>query len=347
VAPAIVVKWSSQYWFDRVSYARRMSACAVLMALSFVLVAFGARVPTKLLGVVCCSLQSALGEASSLALTSRFPRSERRLLLTGWSSGTGIAGIAGYVWVAVFLHVLGASFGAMLASALLVLPAAWTFLYHFRIHGSFRDDVCRDERKHVGDGDGDDNDNDNDNDDGNDKDLDQEAIGRRYALEQHHDTSSLLPYSLPLFLVYFAEYACQSGVWITIGFPPDSEEARKRFYSASNIAYQVGVFLSRSSGAVFELAVSQLPWLAAFQFGLLFFFVVVSALKVLYGWWLLAPAFVTGIFGGLTYVNAFRLLGGDSHPAVRERNLALTSTADSLGVACADLIGVALQRVLA
>ena len=337
MAPAIVVKWSSQYWFDRVSYARRMSACAVLMALSFVLVAFGARVSTKLLGVVCCSLQSALGEASSLALTSRFPPSERRLLLTGWSSGTGIAGIAGYVWVAVFLHALGASFGAMLASALLVLPAAWTFLYHFRIHGSFRDDVCRDERNRVGD---DDRDN-----DGNNEYLDQEAVGRRYALEQHHDTSSLLPYSLPLFLVYFAEYTCQSGVWITIGFPPDSEQARKRFYSASNIAYQVGVFLSRSSGAVFELGVSQLPWLAAFQFGLLFFFVVVSALKVLYGWWLLAPAFVTGIFGGLTYVNAFRLLGADSHPAVRERNLALTATAVSLGAACADLAGVALQRV--
>jgi battenin len=109
--------------------------------------------------------------------------------------------------------------------------------------------------------------------------------------------------------------------------------------------YQIGVFLSRSSGSVFELDLSSLPWLAVFQFGLMFFFIAVSALEVS-GSWLLVPAFVTGIFGGLCYVNAFRILAHDSPPAEREKNMALTSTADSLGVGCADLFGILLQRLL-
>lgn len=110
--------------------------------------------------------------------------------------------------------------------------------------------------------------------------------------------------------------------------------------------YQVGVFLSRSSGAVFQLGLWQLPWLAGFQFALLLFFIAVSALKIFYGWWLLAPAFVTGIFGGLCYVNAFRLLAQDSSPAIRERNMAFVSAADSFGVGCADIVGILLQQWL-
>jgi battenin len=324
VAPAIVLKFSSQFWFGQVSYAHRMAACAVLMLCCFLMVAHGRGLSMSLLGVMCSSLQTALGEASCLALTSRFPSSERHVLLTGWSSGTGIAGIVGYAWVSVFLHLLGASFRAMLWSALLTLPVAWLFVYFRKIHGRF-EDVVQEAPAGVAAAVG--------------VIEDQETLGQRMR--------GLLPYSLPLFLVYFAEYACQSGIWITIGFPPESEAARKAFYGWSNTMYQVGVFLSRTSGALYELSLGQLPWLAAFQSGLLFFFIAVSFFRILYGWWLLAPAFATGVFGGLCYVNAFKLLSRDSHPSVRERNLALTSTADSFGVACADLVGITLQRWLA
>lgn len=233
VAPAILVKTSSVWWFDKVSYAHRMLACTTLMAVSFVMVAFGARMSTKLLGVVCCALQSALGEASCLALTSRFPSGERRLLLTGWSSGTGIAGIAGYVWVAVFLHALEVSFAAMLVSALLVLPVALCYVYFCGVHGSFRDahicvergtDEVQIEVQIEGD-------------DGGDVSKNDDALG-----SDHGDTATLrgriatiLPYASPLFFVYFAEYACQSGVWITIGFPPESELARKQFYRCDTV----------------------------------------------------------------------------------------------------------------
>ncbi|MEO2192242.1 MAG: MFS transporter [bacterium] len=329
VSPALVVKGSSWWWFERVSYWWRLMVCIpVLMALAFGLVAFGP-LSAQLTGVAIVAIQSALGEASCLALASTYPASERRVLLTGWSSGTGIAGIAGYVVVGLVDH-LSVPFVAMLLVAMLVLPAAWVCTYsripgesnHDREAAAARVDDDAEERVAMVAG----------------------QSRRQYALELALGgrLERLLPYSLPLFGVYFAEYACQSGVWITIG---DSEAARREFYHASNLLYQCGVFISRSSGSVFELHLSSLPWLAVFQFGLLFFFIGISLLKVS-GWWLLVPAFVTGVMGGLCYVNAFRLLAHDSPPSEREKNMALTSTADSLGVGCADLFGILLQRWL-
>ncbi len=232
VAPALAIKFSSQYWFDRVSYWWRLMVCVpVLMALSFASVAFGP-LSTKLAGVGCCAVQSALGEASCLALTSRYRSSERRIILTGWSSGTGIAGIAGYVIVGLF-RWMGLPFVAMLCSALFVLPAAWTYIYA-SIHGGFGDvdGVGEANVTHV------------------DDDTEETVAmvvghsGRQDALDHHgefslrHRLERLLPYSLPLFCVYFAEYACQSGVWITIG---ESEETRRRFYSSANLLYVSGL----------------------------------------------------------------------------------------------------------
>jgi hypothetical protein len=53
-------------------------------------------------------------------------------------------------------------------------------------------------------------------------------------------TLQLWPYMVPLFVVYFAEYAMQSGTWTAIGFPVTSADARHRFYLYSNWVYQAG-----------------------------------------------------------------------------------------------------------
>ena len=47
-------------------------------------------------------------------------------------------------------------------------------------------------------------------------------------------TLSLWPYMIPLFVVYFAEYALQSGTWTAIGFPVGDVKARDKFYVSSN-----------------------------------------------------------------------------------------------------------------
>lgn len=161
---------------------------------------------------------------------------------------------------------------------------------------------------------------------------------------------SLWRYTVPLLVVYFAEYVCQAGVWASVGFPsPLDVKARDRFYKAANWCYQAGVFVSRSSGTLIQVS---LPWLWAMptlQIVLLAFFSTVAAVgpgSPIYGWWLLAPALVVGFMGGGTYVNAFTLLAAASPPTTRELSLGAASVADSIGIALADAAAVLVQGCL-
>ena len=83
---------------------------------------------------------------------------------------------------------------------------------------------------------------------------------------------SLWRITIPLIIVYWAEYSLQSGVWSAIGFPVQSKEARTKFYSYANWAYQIGVFASRSSGTLFSLSLPTLWALPMLQALLLLLF---------------------------------------------------------------------------
>ena len=83
---------------------------------------------------------------------------------------------------------------------------------------------------------------------------------------------SLWRITVPLAVVYWAEYSLQSGVWSAIGFPVQSKEARTKFYSYANWAYQIGVFASRSSGTLFSLSLRTLWALPLLQALLLVLF---------------------------------------------------------------------------
>ena len=111
-------------------------------------------------------------------------------------------------------------------------------------------------------------------------------------------TLSLWPYMVPLFVVYFAEYAMQSGVWAAMGFPITSENARDDFYEYSNWMYQAGVLVSRSSGTVWKADMSALWAMPVLQMGLLLFFLLNAYYQLWYDWSILTLCFVVGLFGG-------------------------------------------------
>jgi hypothetical protein len=73
----------------------------------------------------------------------------------------------------------------------------------------------------------------------------------------------------------------QAGAWSAIGFPVQSDAARAEFYSYANWTYQAGVFVSRSSGMLFQASRMQLWAMPVCQAGLLAFFVLDSV----YEWW--------------------------------------------------------------
>ncbi|EEY56866.1 uncharacterized protein PITG_10393 [Phytophthora infestans T30-4] len=157
---------------------------------------------------------------------------------------------------------------------------------------------------------------------------------------------TLGPYIVPLTTVYLAEYTMQTGVWSAIGFPVDSKEARASFYSSAGLAYQAGVFISRSSGVLFQATRPILYLMPALQVLLLVFFTFVAATHFWYNWGLLSLCFVAGLLGGAVYVNAFTLLSRETPSSHVELALSAASVGDTVGVMLADCAGLFLQGCL-
>ena len=141
----------------------------------------------------------------------------------------------------------------------------------------------------------------------------------------------LWPVTGALFMVYWAEYALQSGVFAAIGFPVEDEDARKQFYVYANWSYQVGVFISRSSGTLWNPGRRAMWTMSFLQTALL----VLMFSDALSEWWynngILSLCFVVGLFGGSVYVHSFRLLA-KGHKAVRELSMPIGAFACDVGI---------------
>jgi len=72
IGPGLCLKTSAPYWFDHVSYRTRVLVAAFCMATAFGLVGITETLGLQLLGVAMVSAQCSVGEASMLALASRY-----------------------------------------------------------------------------------------------------------------------------------------------------------------------------------------------------------------------------------------------------------------------------------
>jgi len=161
---------------------------------------------------------------------------------------------------------------------------------------------------------------------------------------------SLWRYMLPLFLVYAAEYALQSGTWTSIGFPVQDRASRTSFYQSANWTYFVGSFLSRSSG-VFYTAPMWLLWtMPALQLGNLVVFTHValhpSTSSLHQPFILYSGAFFAGLLGGSVYISGYKRICADICLPHREFALSSTSLAETLGIVIADIAGLVIQACL-
>lgn len=172
------------------------------------------------------------------------------------------------------------------------------------------------------------------------------AISSLSAIERLKLSASFWPYMVPLFTVYFAEYALQSGVFTAIGFPVESESARDEFYEYSNWVYQAGVFLSRSSGTIYQASMAVFWLMPLLQCANLVVFSFIAATHFWYDYSLLVLCFYVGLLGGGVYVNGYLRINSDLPKPVREFALATVSVADTIGIVVADISGIFIQSCL-
>lgn len=176
-----------------------------------------------------------------------------------------------------------------------------------------------------------------------------EEIGKMTSIERFRRVLSLWPYIIPLVLVYFAEYAIQAGAWTAYSFDPsqvDNLESRNDAYLWLNLMYQIGVFISRSSTILFVANRCGL-WIMPFlQIGMLLFFSFNATEQFWNGLSLLFPALFVGLLGGGVYVNAFTLITKEVDDAYEEFSLSAASVADTFGSLLGDVFALFLQSCL-
>eukprot|EP00039_Didymoeca_costata_P028204 m.20328 g.20328 ORF g.20328 m.20328 type:complete len:488 (+) comp6807_c0_seq1:136-1599(+) len=356
VAPSLLTKITLPYWADKVPYKVRMIICTLAMIMSFVLVGFGDNLQIQLLGVACSAFQSGLGEASILALASKYHATST---LTAWSSGTGFAGVLGYAWVAVIHQYAKVSLKATVLSGIVL--AVGYILSYFYLLGPPTAVVSSPTTGGAG------NATEGSNSvnaalDNNEED-DEEATLLSNLNDTQNSTASkpssqlsgyerfcfiasLWRYIIPLIIVYFSEYAIQAGAWAVFGFPITSKAARDKFYVTANWMYQLGVFISRSSGTVYQADLATLWALPVIQAGLLVFFCLDSIFHFWWDWSLLSVCIVTGLIGGAVYVNAFTLISKTVEPHRVELALTSASVGDSLGILMSNISSIFIQGCL-
>ena len=160
--------------------------------------------------------------------------------------------------------------------------------------------------------------------------------------------SKLLPYVLPLIIVYWAEYAIQSGAWtvFAIGGPITDKTARTRSYQILNLFYQIGVLISRSAGKLFTLSL-RLLWLGAWaQVVMLILFAADGFTLLWVGPTLAIPALFVGLLGGTNYIQILMAIDRRLPKRLRELALATVSVGAPVGILAADASGLLLQQCL-
>jgi hypothetical protein len=191
----------------------------------------------------------------------------QRACITAFSSGTGLAGIVGFAYKALFSDLFGWGLSATVWSAM-AFSLAYSLIYRKGLHGMddsaqrlvqpeagpsrvlesplFVDefgihDSSLPRRRHSY----------GREDSGSALEMantenihpntmkqlrtDSSVSSRNFtAFERFQLVLSFWPYTIPLFTVYAAEYMMQAGVWSAIGFPVTNASARAQFYHYSN-----------------------------------------------------------------------------------------------------------------
>jgi battenin len=163
--------------------------------------------------------------------------------------------------------------------------------------------------------------------------------------------TALRPILVPvaeLYLVYTAEYVLNQGVAPYVSYP-ESTVSDDVIYTTLQSLYQFGVFISRSSTALFLLPVQllalpplvQLVLLALGTANVLTHDGVYPSLWILY-----AMTVLEGLLGGTAYAHNFAHISRSSPHLYREFRMGVASVGDALGITTAAFLDLVWDKWL-
>lgn len=281
ITPALVAKAVFPYWLrGEIRYHLRVWLCTLLAFVGMLSIALVDTLFLRLLGIAIASFASGLGEITYLQYSTRYVPQVTTYCVGWFASGTGAAGLVGASawWIVRPLGVrLGLSLLAFLSfgtaiSFFCVLPEPKKMPVSVP-----SEDESTEALMSLPDQDSD----------------HTRLVALSFSDKMKLLKPMLLPYILPLVLVYFAEYTINQGVAPTLLFTvPDPKQHRvlatlihtlRDYYPLYQLVYQAFVFFSRSYTSVLPLPPIPQSWLwtpAVLQLGLL----VLLSTESLFDW---------------------------------------------------------------
>jgi len=310
ILPSFIVQLTAPYFMNRIPYFARVIFCVLLAVTSFLLPAFCEPVGLKLLGVICASISSGFGEMTFLAYSSRYNKNT----VSAWSSGTGGAGILGSFSYLGLKQVLSAK-NTLLVSSPLPLGIALCYFLIITKPADLAPTALE---------------------------TNAPKPKKLPLMTQLRLLVRLLPFMIPLGLVYFGEYLINQGITPVLKFDHPNFVKDKKAYLYYQAIYQVGVFISRSSVnflPIKSIYLLQLPAIFQMINAIFLSFVAVynfiPTIYVIFGF-----IFWEGLLGGSIYVNTFYLMSQKFQGEEKEFCLGATTQAYGLSITLAAVVGI-------
>ncbi|POV99349.1 hypothetical protein PSHT_13579 [Puccinia striiformis] len=217
ITPSLIVKIGWPYFVKgKIQYSRRILSCSVLSFAGMMVIVIFSSVPLRLFGISLASLSSGLGEMTFLQLTTRYPSQSG---VSWFASGTGAAGVvgAGLWWLLRHLDLADMSLIHLLLSVAFSKSSPRPERRRSRERGEY--EVVSQTDQSV-----------------------NESITTTTTIVPVHKQLSfkdkirlakplLMPYMLPLFAVYFAEYTINTGIAPTLLYPPPTKNHAHSIFS--------------------------------------------------------------------------------------------------------------------
>lgn len=369
--PSLTTKILYPFLFVNIPTSYKATTTAALTAISFLVTGLFTSQVLIFTGVAFASFSSGLGESTYLSNTPLYGD----VSLSGWSMGTGGAGLLGAIAYALLSMILSTK---LIMMVMLVVPIAMMYAYFVVIKPVVHTPNAVNRNSNTNDGQGANLSVISTGSDGEDQkklvggDL---AKARNYGAKpggisaQNESATSIdgqgidqveqfdfkakfyyLPtlskYFMPLLLVYFAEYFINQGLFELIYYPEVKFLDHAAQYRWFQVSYQLGVMISRSSLDLMEI--KQIWTMSLLQ-------LVNAILFLVHAWKLIhIPSFYLviaiiiyeGLLGGFTYVNTFYRMKKELPLAKQEFSISTVTVADTLGIVFAGTAALPVHNAL-
>lgn len=370
--PSLTTKLLYPFLLVSIPTAYKAIATALLTAAAFIITGLSSTQILIFTGVICASLSSGLGEATYLSNTPLYGD----VSLSGWSMGTGAAGLLGAAAYALLRMVLKIN---IIMIVMLVVPVAMLLAFFYvivPIDDEDQDDSLKLKSKRGQPVAGTNLTSPNVPNlsviSGNlDQEIEQERAidgisqARSYGTS-HSDENrlasldnspfdfnaklralpSLAKYFLPLLLVYFAEYFINQGLFELVYYPEITFLDHAAQYRWFQVSYQLGVMISRSSLDLFRIKNLWTMSLLQAANAILFLAHASKLIHIPSFYIVIALIIYEGLLGGFTYVNTFYRVKKEVKHDRQEFCISTVTLADSLGIVMAGLAALPIHNSL-